>query len=164
MNSRIEQVQKAFRAWNEHDFDGYVGLYASEAIVYGLAPEPVDVQGMRAVYEMMWAGFPDLTIELLDAVSEGDKVAVRFRGTGTQRGEFQGMPATGRSFTAEGISILRYQKDKVVERHNIFDFLSMMQQLSSQGRARVARPLGAWSPRLKTPSPAGSCRCRLRPR
>ncbi len=129
MNSRVKQVQEAMRAWSDHNLDRYIQLYAPEAVIYGVVPEALDIQGLRGFYEMLFAGFPDIRLEPLDVISEGDKVAVRFRATGTHRGEFQGMPATGRSFSVEGITILRYQKDKVVERHNIFDFLSMLQQL-----------------------------------
>jgi predicted ester cyclase len=46
----------------------------------------------------MWReAFPDLRVQLEDAVAEGDKVVARFTTTGTHRGAFMGLPPTGRS-------------------------------------------------------------------
>lgn len=86
---------------------------------------------MRAFYEMIFAAFPDMTLERLDVVSENNKVAVRFRVRGTQKGDFQGVPASGNSVTAEGITILRFEDGKVVERWNQFDMFGLMVQIGA---------------------------------
>ncbi|MFQ5997975.1 MAG: ester cyclase [Candidatus Bathyarchaeia archaeon] len=39
-------------------------------------------------------------------LAEGDKVAGRLSGTGTNLGEFMGIPATGKKVTISGISII----------------------------------------------------------
>ena len=131
MNELVSAIDRAMAAWSEHDLDGYLQLYAPNATVLGLGPEPVDVAGMRAFYEAIIAGFPDMRLELLDAVTEGDKVAVRFRASGMHNGEFQGVPPSGRGVAAEGITILRFSGDKVVERWNVFDFFGLMAQIGA---------------------------------
>jgi predicted ester cyclase len=45
--------------------------------------------------------FPDFRMELVEAVAEPDKVAAYFKCSGTQTGEWQGRPPSGRRF--EGI-------------------------------------------------------------
>ncbi|MFQ5611955.1 MAG: ester cyclase [Anaerolineae bacterium] len=131
MTSYLSKIDSALRAWSAHDLDTYLQLYDSNVTVFGLTPDPtpLDFQGMRGVYEMIFAAFPDMTIERLSAISEGDKVAVHFRVRGTQQGDFQGIPATGRAVTANGMTILRFREGKVVERWNNFDYVSLMQQL-----------------------------------
>lgn len=67
------------------------------------------------------------TIE--DQIAEGDKVVSRLTIRGTHKGEFMGIPPSGRQFTVELIDIHRISGGKVVERWGIFDQLGMMQQL-----------------------------------
>jgi hypothetical protein len=44
------------------------------------------------------ASFPDFHMEVVDVISEGDKVVGHFRCSGTHRGEWRGRPPTGRRF------------------------------------------------------------------
>jgi predicted ester cyclase len=42
--------------------------------------------------------FPDFRMEIVELVVEGDKVAARFRCSGTHRGKWRGVEPTGRRF------------------------------------------------------------------
>jgi predicted ester cyclase len=71
-------------------------------------------------------------VEAQDLVASGDKVVARVRGTGTHRGEFTGMPATGRSVDVQLIDIIRFGDDGLAREHwRVFDALGMMQQLGA---------------------------------
>jgi predicted ester cyclase len=48
---------------------------------------------------------------------------------GTQRGEFNGMPATGKSFTISGVSIWEVRGNLLIQEWVNWDALGMMQQL-----------------------------------
>jgi predicted ester cyclase len=48
---------------------------------------------------------------------------------GTQQGELQGIPPTGKQVTLTGISILCLEGGKAVESRHSVDMLGMMQQL-----------------------------------
>jgi len=62
-----------------------------------------------------------------------DKVVARVRGTGTQRGEFMGMPATGKSVDVQLIDIFRFGDDGLVREHwGVMDSLAMMEQLGAE--------------------------------
>ena len=67
------------------------------------------------------------TIE--DVVAEGDRVVVRWTQSGTQVGEFAGIPPTGKSFTIGGIDIYRVQDGVLCEHWHEVDQLSMLGQL-----------------------------------
>jgi predicted ester cyclase len=54
------------------------------------------LEGLQDILRAMRAGFPDLVFTIEEQISEGDKVASRFTWTGTHRGAFLGIPATGR--------------------------------------------------------------------
>ena len=45
---------------------------------------------------MMRTAFPDLELVAEDTIAEADKVVCRFTLRGTHRGEFMGLPPTGR--------------------------------------------------------------------
>jgi predicted ester cyclase len=62
-------------------------------------------------------------------VAEGDIVVERFTATGTHRGEFMGVEATGNTLTLPGINIFRVRGDKIVERWGCLDLAGLMRQL-----------------------------------
>ena len=78
---------------------------------------------------MVRSAFPDMQATIEDMIAEGDKVAVRYTGTGTHKGELMGIPATGKQIAVTGIEIIRIAGGKMVERWEAFDNLSFMQQL-----------------------------------
>ena len=79
---------------------------------------------------MQIAAFPDLRMAVEDVVADRAKVVARVRYTGTQQGEFQGMPATGKSVDIQLIDVFRFAEDgRVGEHWGVIDLLAMMQQL-----------------------------------
>lgn len=131
MGDQLDVLDRALSAWNRHDLDTYLQLYSAEATVTGYTPEPVGVDGLRQVYETFFAAFPDVTLERVDALEDGEKVAVQFRMSGTHQGDFQGVPATGRSVEVEGMTILRFDGQRVVERVSLVDQLGLMAQIGA---------------------------------
>jgi steroid delta-isomerase-like uncharacterized protein len=66
---------------------------------------------------------------LEDIVAEGDKVVVRWTGSGKHEGEFMGIAPTGKSFTIAGIDIHRIEDGKIAEHWHVVDQFSLLQQL-----------------------------------
>ena len=87
------------------------------------------LEGVKQVFGGFRAAFPDLTLTVEDMIAEGDKVVSRLTIRATHRGDFQGIPATGKQVTQTGIDILRIAGGKVVERWGEFDNLGLLQQL-----------------------------------
>ncbi len=87
------------------------------------------LEGVKQVFDQFRAAFPDFTFTVEDMIAEGDKVASRISTRGTHKGDFQGIPATGKQVTQTGIDILRIAGGKVVERWGEFDNLGLLQQL-----------------------------------
>ena len=77
----------------------------------------------------LYTAFPDLNWIIEDMIAEGDKVVVRFRASGTQKGAFQGIPPTGRQIIMTGAAIYRIAGGKIAEDWAIMDALSIMRQL-----------------------------------
>ena len=51
--------------------------------------------------------------------------------SGVHGGEFMGVPATGRPYELNGITILRFDGAQVVERWSSADFLGLLTQLGA---------------------------------
>jgi predicted ester cyclase len=87
---------------------------------------------------MYRAAFPDLQMTPEDVLSSGNKVVSRVRATGTNKGSFLDMPATGKSVDVQLIDIMLYGHDGLVREHwGVFDLMGMMQQL---GLVPAGRP------------------------
>lgn len=86
------------------------------------------VEGLKEVIAMLRSAFPDLHITIEDLVAEADKVSVRLTVRGTHRGEFQGIPPTGRQVAWAGI---RIADGKVVERWFQSDVLGLRRQIGA---------------------------------
>ena len=61
------------------------------------------------------AAFPDWREEIVDLVAEGDKVAARFRCSGTFQGEFMGVAPNGRRQEVDEVYFLRVRDGRIVE-------------------------------------------------
>ena len=84
---------------------------------------------MKEVIAMMRAGFPDIHWVTEETVEEGEKVVSRFTWTGTHKGTFFGIPATGKSMRVKGVVIDRVVDGKMTDSRILMDTLGMLQQL-----------------------------------
>ena len=85
-------------------------------------------QGLKDRVAVFVAAFGQ-TFTLEDVIAEGDRVVVRWAGSGRHVGEFMGIPPTGRSFTIAGIDIHRIEGGRMAEHWHVVDQLSLLQQL-----------------------------------
>jgi steroid delta-isomerase-like uncharacterized protein len=116
---------------NAGDIEGFARHLADDFVEHevtpGLAPTK---DGVIAFFRMQQAAFPDMHMHVEDVVASGDKGVARVRYTGTHRGEFMGMPATGKSVDVQLIDMFRFGDDGLVLEHwGVLDALAMMQQL-----------------------------------
>lgn len=87
------------------------------------------LEGLKDVLRGMRSAFPDLIFSIQEQISEGEKVASRFEWTGTHKGAFLGVPATGRSVRVWGIVIDRLEAGRIKDTRIIMDVFGLMMQL-----------------------------------
>jgi steroid delta-isomerase-like uncharacterized protein len=92
---------------------------------------PRDREGVKQLTAMLHSAFPDFEATIDDIVAEGDKVVIRQTWRGTHKGEFMGIPPTGRSVSFGVIDIIRIAGGKGVEHWGLMDRMSLMQQLGA---------------------------------
>jgi steroid delta-isomerase-like uncharacterized protein len=88
-----------------------------------------DREGVKQLITMLHSAFPDFKFTIDDMIAEGDKVVVRSTWSGTHKGEFMGIPPTGKSVSFGVFDIVRIAEGKVVEHWGQMDNMRMMQQL-----------------------------------
>jgi predicted ester cyclase len=125
-----EMAQKYIEAINNDDFDLLAEIVAvdfkDQAQVAGMAS---GLEGAKQAHVMLRSAFPDVHFTLDDVVVEGDQLVMRATGSGTHKGDFFGIPATGQSVKWTGSRILRAANGKFVEGVNEFDQVGILQQL-----------------------------------
>ena len=78
-------------------------------------------EGLKEVLGMMRTAFPDIHWVVDEMVAEGDTVVTRFSWTGTHRGAFLGVPATGRNVTVKGVVIDQLANGKMNKSRLLMD-------------------------------------------
>ncbi len=89
------------------------------------------LEGLKDTLRGMRSAFPDLYFSVEEQMADGDKVLTRFEWTGTHRGEFVGIPATGRSVKVWGMVIDRLEESRIKDTRIIMDMLGLMMQLGA---------------------------------
>ena len=86
-------IRRMYDLLSAGDIDGFGDLIADDFVEYEETPglEPTK-EGVKQFFHMYRAAFPDLRMEPQDVLASGDKVVARARATGTNQGEFMGMP------------------------------------------------------------------------
>jgi steroid delta-isomerase-like uncharacterized protein len=126
-------MRRFYDCLSAHDVDGFGELLADDLVEHERFPGfPPTKEGVKDIFRMYFAAFPDLQFDVQDVLSDGDKVVARTRCSGTNQGEFMGMPATGKRFEVEEIDIVRFGEDGLAHEHwGVFDAMGMMQQLGA---------------------------------
>lgn len=115
---------------NPGELDRASALVAAEFAEHNPMPgQAPGLEGFKQVVTSLRAAFPDLHITIDELVAEADLVSARLTARGTHKGPFQGIPPKGKSVAWEGISILRIEDGKIVERWFHADVLGLRLQL-----------------------------------
>jgi len=140
----VAVLRSAIQEWNAGNLQGYLALYDPEAVLQGYAGVELDLTGIRQFYELFWTAFPGSRLVCEDVFASGAKVACRFVLSGKHRGEFQGVPPSGRDIALPGITILEFQSGRCVRRWSYTDGVGLLQQIGALPTpdARDRRPRG----------------------
>ena len=94
-------------------------------------PSAPGIQGINDVVKTCRAAFEHLNVTVEDMVAEGNKVVARFTARGTHKGQFMGLPPTGKPITMTGIEIFWIENGKIAELWGEANLLGLIQQLGS---------------------------------
>jgi steroid delta-isomerase-like uncharacterized protein len=128
--SNEEDLERVYRRYNRlcnaHRFDRLGEFVAQDVEVNG------EVQGLQAYVDGLQAvvrAFPDYRWDLRHLFVSGAWVSAHFLDTGTHRGTFLGVPATGRTVSTQEFAIYRFQAGRIAEVWVTADNLRLLDQL-----------------------------------
>ena len=126
-------MRQAYDHINAGDLDGFGAMLDENMVEHEAVPGlPQDKEGVLQFFAMFRGAFSDLRFDVEDTAVADGTVWSRVRITGTNDGEFMGMPATGKSVDFQGIDITRINDaGKAVEHWGVSDTMAMMQQLGA---------------------------------
>ncbi len=126
-------IRRLYDLINAGDIDGFGQQLADDFVERAEIPGiPPTKAGVVQYFRMLIAAFPDLRMDVEDVIASGNKAVARVRVTGTHKGEFIGMPPTGRSVAVDLIDITRFGDDGLAHEHwGVSDQLALLQQLGA---------------------------------
>src|SRR5438094_5663789 len=118
-------------AFNQGKLEVIDEVIADNSVEHAPVPPgmPSGKEGLKLLVKALRSAFPDLNLKLDLEIADGDLVVNRVISSGTMKGEFAGMPPSGKKATWEAIHITRVKGDKIVEHWGVQDQLGMLQQL-----------------------------------
>jgi predicted ester cyclase len=123
-------MEAFYRRYNEccnaHDFDR-LGEFVAETVEVNGSVQTLAtyIENLRAVVE----AFPDYRWEIRHLLVNGAWISAHFHDTGTHRGTFLGVPATGRAVDTQEFALYRVHDGLIAEVWVTADNLRLLDQL-----------------------------------
>ncbi|MFC5410232.1 ester cyclase [Larkinella bovis] len=125
-------IETYFKAvWNEGDLDSLDNLLTADYRNHSASipnPQPGPA-GLKPIVAAMRHAFPDLQYTIQDLIVTPNNVVARVVMSGTQTGDFFGIPPTNRTVEVAQINIERIRDGKIAEHWRLTDELALMRQL-----------------------------------
>jgi len=119
--------------WSKGDMAAADAALAADFVnhnpAFGHAPTR---EGYQQTVLQFRQAFPDLTMAVEEELAEGDKVALRFRVSGTHLGPFGAFPPSGRAIDFTGTAMARIADSQIMELWVNGDLFGLVQQLGAQ--------------------------------
>jgi steroid delta-isomerase-like uncharacterized protein len=123
--------------WNGRDLSALKDFWAEDCVNHAMPG--TDNRGLNALriyhdsfFDDFFSAFPDIQIEIVQQVGEGDRIATYITSQGTHDGQFYGVPPTGKHISTSVIRIDRVRDDKIIEHWSVSDAAGLMQQIQSR--------------------------------
>jgi predicted ester cyclase len=103
--------------------------WVKNAVVHANPNDIVGIDSIKAYYGQFLTGFSNIQFTVKDIFGEGDKMVKFWNFKGTHTGLFFGIPATNKSVSIDGTTLIKMENGKIGEEQDFFDNLDFMTQL-----------------------------------
>ena len=107
-------VERYIEAYNGAQWDDLRALLSADYVHHSGASN-LDFESFCNGAGWIRAGVPDFKVRIEDQFAAGDRIAVRFTGSGTHTGSFDREAPTGRTVTVYGTTIFRVEAGRIAE-------------------------------------------------
>lgn len=144
-------VRRFLDLYDQHDLDGWQRLLAPDLTAHVSGVADLDVDGYRTLAAAYRQAFPDLRHDVVAQMADGDTVTTQLHVTGTHRGDFEGLPGTGRRVEFAMCLVCQVRDGKLSEVWSYADNLVLLRQLGVDAQ-QLHRMLQRWG-RIETAAP-----------
>jgi steroid delta-isomerase-like uncharacterized protein len=124
-----------YEAFNKNDPSMIDRILSPNWVDIPAAPQqPAGPAGAKVILAELTTAFPDCTVKIEDTLRVGNKVIVRSKITGTQKGAFMGFPAKDRVLSIQAIDIHEFENGKIIRTWHTEDWLTGLHQLGVLGK------------------------------
>jgi steroid delta-isomerase-like uncharacterized protein len=133
----LEVSQRSIDAWNKHDADALVAVYAEGGTYHNpRLDHPLTGKAIGDFAKSVWAACPDMSLEVISSGDTGGGlVATQWVLHGTNIGPYlDGSPPTGRTVAYSGASFTQVEGDKIRSEHTYLDRQTVAEQLGLKAK------------------------------
>ena len=124
-------LKQWIEAENSHDVEKVLPLLTDDIVIedvtFGVAMKGKD--DIKTIYPTLFAAAPDFKLEPKAWVTDDKSFAVEIVYSGTQKGDFPGLPATGKRFSIKTCSFGEFENGKIKGRRDYWDLVTLREQL-----------------------------------
>jgi len=114
---------------NQSKLDLFNDSNFTSDVVMHTNPDITGIAKAREYYANYLTGFSKITFTVKEVFGQGDKLVKHWNFSGTHTGVFFGIPATGKTVSIDGVTLVRMSNGKIAEERDFFDNLDFMTQL-----------------------------------
>jgi steroid delta-isomerase-like uncharacterized protein len=122
-------VRRLVDAYSQDSLEDFDNLLRDDVILMRDEEKAHGREEFKGVLRRLRRALPDVEYRIDDAIIAGDKIVLRWNARGTHRGEYLGVPATGRPVSYTGITIFQREGDRIARIWVAADLLSLLRRL-----------------------------------
>jgi len=137
MSEANKQLTKRWfeEVWNKGRREAIGEILAPEAEILESGEVVRGPEGFYPFFDRMQAAFSEIHVTFHDAIGEGDKVCLRWSCSMKHTGNGLGIPATNKTLTTTGMTVVCIANGKFVAGWQNWDMLGLIQQIKEEPMA-----------------------------
>lgn len=126
-----EVVKKYHEIWSTGNVDELDEIISPEFQSHFIGGfEYIGIEGAKNSVLDTKKAFPDWTENIVEIITQGDKVVTRYRSTGTHLDNWDGIEATGNKVVIEEMSVYHLKNGKIIEQWGFWDEIELKKQMT----------------------------------
>jgi steroid delta-isomerase-like uncharacterized protein len=101
--------------FNQRKTDAAKNFVTPDIVYHGMAEEVRSLEEFKKWVAEDLSAFPDMKVTVVDEFGEENKLAIRWTLKATHEKDFADFPATHKKFEAQGVEILHFGGDKIMD-------------------------------------------------
>jgi steroid delta-isomerase-like uncharacterized protein len=133
-------LKRVLDTYNSRRLDAFDALLTEDCVLNRDGAEARGREATKRVLGQLYRAIPDLEYRIDDAVTSGDKTAIRWEGHGTHRGEYMGLAATGAAISYGGITFFETRGDRIARIWVSTNLAMQLRALAEKARPSPVQP------------------------